>query len=241
MNTIEEVIEYYKSVGQDKHKFIYHTFNDKATIYDNSVLLNHYNMTEGFGETAFSWNWYLLIKSLPDTFKFLEIGVYKARVLSLVQLVSSIINKQATIYGVTPLGDVGDKYSKYEPTDYMKCIMKSYSDSGIDFDNTNIIKGYSQDPNIIESVSKEGPFDIVFIDGCHDYEIVCLDIKNYTNMVKPGGYLVIDDASSMLQGAYGQFLGHYDVAKAINDTLVGDSRFEHIYAVGHNRVWKRAN
>jgi len=35
--------------------------------------------------------------------------------------------------------------------------------------------------------------DIVFVDGCHHYEYVIQDIKNSLNLLKPGGFLVIDD------------------------------------------------
>jgi hypothetical protein len=58
-------------------------------------------------------------------------------------------------------------------------------------------------------------------------------------MLKVGGYLVLDDASSLLKGAYGQFLGHADVARAIQTVLDKDDRYLHVYAVGHNRMWKK--
>ena len=82
-------------------------------------------------------------------------------------------------------------------------------------------------------------YDIIFIDGCHDYENVCLDINNYSEMLKPGGYLVLDDASLFLHNAFGIFLGHPDVGKAIIDNLDNNNKFIHLYAVGHNRVWRK--
>ena len=237
MENINEVIEFYKQDITDKHKTIYDYFTDK--IINNFILLNQYNSTPGFGEIAFSWNWYLLVKDMPENFKFLEIGVYKGRILALIKLLSNIFNKNAEIYGVTPLNTATDKYSTYDDKcDYLKCIKQSYSNLNLNFNTTTIIKGFSQDESIIKKTN-ELVYDIIFIDGCHDYEVVCLDIKNYREMVKVNGYLVLDDASSLLENSYGAFLGHYDVGKAVQDVLEKDSRFIHLYAVGHNRVWKR--
>jgi hypothetical protein len=104
--------------------------------------------------------------------------VYKGRVLSVIQLLSNVFNKSAKIYGITPLENLGDKYSNYDNADYLSCIHKSFSALDLTFENTTIINGLSQHGHIIEEVREQGHYDIVFIDGCHDYEIVCLDIKN---------------------------------------------------------------
>lgn len=77
-------------------------------------------------------------------------------------------------------------------------------------------------------------YDVIFIDGCHDYKNVCLDINNYSQMLKSGGYLVMDDASIYIKDAYGAFLGNPDVGKAINDCLDNNNDFIHLYSVGHN-------
>jgi len=239
MESLTDVIEFYKKdmADLDKHKAIYETFHVNAER--NPVLDKHYSVTEGFGELAFSWSWYLLVKAMPTQFKFLEVGVYKGRVLSLVKLVSNMLNKQATIFGVTPLNTSGDKYSKYDTVDFLSEIKLSYSKSNLSFDSTQIIKGYSQDEEVLEKANANKEYDMIFIDGCHDYEVVCLDIYNYGKMLKVGGYLILDDASSLVKGAYGRFLGHHDVGTAVKDFLENDTQFVHLYAVGHNRVWKK--
>jgi len=236
MENLNEVIEFYKQQDDNKHKKIYESF--KEHVNNNSILINQFNNTHGFGEIPFSWNWYLLVKDVPENFIFLEIGVFKGRVLSLIQLLSNMFNKNVQIYGITPLNTASDKYSEYQNCDYLKCIKESYKISNLNFNNTTILHGFSQDENIIKK-AQELVYDIIFIDGCHDYDVVCLDIKNYSEMVKIGGYLVLDDASSLLENSYGVFLGHYDVGKAIHDVLEKDLRFVHLYAVGHNRVWKK--
>ena len=59
---------------------------------------------------------------MPSNFKFLEIGVYRGRVLSLIKLLSNLLNKNGQIWGITPLHDAGDKYSNYENIDYLNAI-----------------------------------------------------------------------------------------------------------------------
>jgi len=239
MDSIEEVIEFYKKDidSRIKHKSIYHLFIDNVNKYHGGILVRQFHALQGFGEPAFSWSWYLLVNALPENFRFLEIGVFKGRVLATVQLISNFLNKKCKIFGITPLDDSADKYSNYEKSDYLSDIKKSFQISGVSFDNTTIIQGYSQEPRVIDK-AKEGEFyDMVFIDGCHDYEIVCQDIENYSKMLKVGGYLILDDASSRLDGACGAFLGHDDVARAVQDILEKYEHFVHIYAIGHNRIW----
>jgi hypothetical protein len=243
MENLQEVIDFYKLDcsnlnNVNKNEIIYTTFEKNVKKFPN--IEKQFNITAGFGELSFSWSWYLLVKSMPDTFTFLEIGVYKGRILSLIQLLSNMLNKNVKIYGVTPLdGDATDKYSEYEKIDYLSAIKKSYSISNIPFTNTEIIHGYSQEESIIKKTKETSPYDMVFIDGCHDYEIVIQDINNYSEMIKPYGYLILDDASLYIENPYGSFLGHPDVGKAIQQTLDKDPRFVHLYAIGHNRIWQK--
>jgi hypothetical protein len=237
-NTLQEVIEFYKTDNPNKNKIVYTTFENN--VKNISILEKQHNDTPGFGELSFSWSWYLLVKSMPQDFTFLEIGVYKGRVLALIQLLAMLFNKNAKIYGVTPLdGEATDKYSEYQNCDYLTAIKKSYSICNQSFENSFIIKGYSQEKHTIEKAKENLPFDMIFIDGCHDYEIVVQDIKNYSEMLKVNGYLVLDDASLYITNPYGTFLGHPDVGKAIQDNIENNPQFTHLYAIGHNRVWKK--
>ena len=240
-DSIMQVADFYNHNNDSlhKHKTLYESFHKNAENFNNRILETQFNNTPGFGELAFSWNWYLIVKDMPANFKFLEIGVYKGRVLAIIQLLSLLLNKQSCIFGITPLNISSDKYSQYDNVDYFKEIKKSFHTSNLPFDNTQIIEGYSQNKDVIEKASLYKEYDVIFIDGCHDYEIVCMDIQNYSTMLKVGGYLILDDASSLLEGAYGMFLGHHDVGKATKDIIDTDSRFVHLYAVGHNRVWKK--
>jgi hypothetical protein len=239
LTSLKEASLYYQNMNEGTHKQIYDIFKHNAENYRGGILNKQFESSLGFGELPFSWHWYLLVNEMSSNFKFLEIGVYKGRVLALIQLLSNILNKNVQIWGVTPLSVDGDKYSNYDNDDYLKAIKFSFTNSSVSFENTQIIKGFSQNDDVINQAKENALYDIIFIDGCHDYEVVCLDIKNYSKMLKSGGFLVLDDASLYVPNSYGQFLGHPDVGKAIADSLDNNPEFVHLYAVGHNRAWRK--
>lgn len=240
-DTLAEVQTYYADASRtpkERHETIYTAF-ERNVQTKAPKLAKAFFETEGFGELAFQWNWHLAVQDVPTDFRFLEVGVYKGRVLATIQALADKCGKHATIVGVTPLSGVGDKYSGYEDVDYFAAIQRAFQTTEATFANTRIIQGYSQDPITLMEAAKEGPYDILFIDGCHDYDVVCQDITNYVPMLKEGGLLVLDDASLFLPSPAGRFHGHPDVAKAIADVLDPRNDLQHIYAVGHNRVWRK--
>lgn len=233
--TVTDVANYYKLGHKDRHKNIYNLF-DKAVPQH---IRDRFGRADGFGEISFCWNWKLLIDDMPDTFNFLEIGVYMGRTCGLIDILSKDAGKRSHIYGVTPLCDSGDQFSKYPNCDYVDAIKRNIDIMGADIHSFTIIKGYSNTPEVVKLVGCYAPFDIVYVDGCHEYDVVISDLKNYSNMLKIGGYIVMDDASLYVQDAFGKFLGHPDTSKATHDFLDGNSKFEHLYAIGHMRVFKK--
>jgi len=237
--TLSETEAYYKSGPDDKHKVLYETFTQNITE-KNSTVATAFEQGEGFGELAFCWQWNLLVDAMKPGFKFLEIGVYKGRTLGIVQMLANQSEKACDIFGLTPLTNAGDKYSTYTNEPYGPAITANLVKMGLKEPiNIQLIEGLSTDPPTITTAQKEGPYDIIYIDGGHDYEIVCHDIATFVPLLKPGGYLVMDDASLHLENPYGRFLGHPDVCNAIKEKIDGRSELTHIFAVGHNRVWRK--
>lgn len=242
--TIDGVIQYYEDIP-DKHTAIWLGFKRLVNAYPQ--LKNHRDWIVqndfGYGNRAFHWMWYLITQELPLEFKFLEIGVFKGQLISLMSMLNRHHRKNGQIYGITPLTNAGDKYSKHPDVDYEDHIQRIYQQFGLDASDLGIIQGFSNDPDIIETAQELGPFDVVFVDGCHDYEVVVSDITHYGNMLKVGGLMVIDDASSYLNIPKGlirmDWFGLEDVSNAARDTIEKDERFQHLFAVGHNRVWKK--
>lgn len=233
-DTLDNVATYYGREKSDRHEVIYTRF--EANVDSDTAMA--FEKADGFGELAFCWNWWLLVLAMPTEFSFLEVGVYKGRVLALVQRYATAQNKKVTLYGVSPLTNLGDKYSHYANVNYAEEIEKNFKIMNASITNTAVIRGLSTDSDVQKCAANLGPFDIVYIDGGHDYDIVCKDIDAYTPMVKKNGYLVMDDASLYLNNPFGRFLGHDDVCRAIKDKLDSRADFSHLYAVGHNRVWK---
>lgn len=227
----------------DYNEYIYSIFEKEVDAHES--LLNHCKViTEyrlAFGEKAFLYLWPLVVSQIPDGGKFLEIGVYKGSILALTQLCSKELNKSLTSYGLTPLSNVGDKYSSYENSDYDNDISFLFHKLNLEIDNTIIIPGLSTDPIVKQSAKNEGQFDAVYIDGGHDYETVLNDIQFTDEILKPGGLMIMDDASSLLNlsTSHRGFPGHPEVAYAIRDDLDSRSNYKHLFACGHNRVWKK--
>ncbi len=240
-STLDEVVAFYRDPAvpmSQKHASIYQVFG--ANVQTKLPGIHAiFQRTEGFGELPFCWHWYLAALQAPTSFRFLEVGVYKGRVLAVIQALADHLGKQAALVGVSPLSGDGDKYSGYEPVDYFAAIQRAFSNSNLSFANTQIVQGFSQDPITLMETEKHGPYDIIYIDGCHDYDVVVQDIQNYIPLLKEGGLFVMDDASLFLEAPYGQFKGHPDVAAAIRDVLDNRTDMEHLYAVGHNRVWRK--
>lgn len=221
----------------------------------------------GYGERAFHGMWGFLLKEYSWTkinpsnsvrFTFLEIGVFKGQVLSLVDLISYKVIKHSPwfdwdIYGITPLDSSGG----HVDTNYMDCIDKihrrfntAYFDELRQPRLPKLFVGLSTSPDIINKVSEKFKLpgiDILYIDGGHDFDTVTSDIKNYVPLVNPGGLLVIDDSANKLHLPAGFFLGIESVSDATDQLLMPFcenpiypfNEFEFLFNVGHNRIWRR--
>jgi hypothetical protein len=202
------------------------------------VEVGHY----GYGERAFHWLWKSLVEALPDNFKFCEIGVFQGQSLSLVQLVAKKLGKTGKFYGITPLDSTGELSHKHPEMDYMRRINEMHVNFDLKF--PTLIKGLSYDPRVQAWVKKEyAPFDLLFVDGCHDYDVAVDDIQVYGEMVKVGGYMVIDDASNDLKIPDGMIKDNWRgiemVTNAVAHTTAANKDWQFVLAVGHNKVFKR--
>lgn len=235
------------------------------------------NNKNGLGNRPFHYMWKLLVEQMPEKFNFLEIGVFKAQILSLTEILSNKLNKQPKIIGVTPY-DLFQEERKMALFPFINqkisrkvLIEELYDHFNLNFDNTIIFDGYSENVIIKNQVERCGPFDLVFIDGDHKYEIVVNDIKFYSKMLKKGGFLIMDDSSNFLElpdyyemsnedvnlvdkkidkskfkfendKAYRKvFKGCIGVSEAVRDLIECNENFLHLFACGHNRVWVKLN
>ena len=238
--TLADAETYYAKKEPERHKVVYEAFA-QAITEKNPAVARSFEQGDGFGELAFCWQWQLLVDAMKSGFKFLEIGVYKGRTLGVVQLIANQTGKTCDIFGLTPLSNIGDKYSRYSDEPYGPAISGNLVKMGLTEPiDIQIIEGLSTDSAAITRAQAQGPYDMIYIDGGHDYEVVCHDIATFVPLLKSGGYLIMDDASLQLENPFGQFLGHPDVCNAIKDKIDGRSDLTHLFAVGHNRCWRKA-
>lgn len=226
------------------HKNIWLTF--KNHVNANIELKQHRDYIvktrSGYGNRAFHWMWKLLVDQMPEQFTFLEIGVFMGQITSLIQTLATRNEKKVMIYGITPL----DNTDNHPDKNYLLEIERVYRDLKISMNNTQIIKGLSTEESVIQKAIEKTPlggYDMIFIDGGHTFSVVSSDIKNYKELVKVGGYLIMDDASNYLKIPNGllrmDWKGIPEVSEAVKQYLESDHRFTHLFAVGHNRVFQR--
>jgi len=208
-----------------------------ATNVNENELLNDHRtwVTEnafGFGERSFHWLWKIIVDEMPKEFSFLEIGVFRGQILSLIELLAKENGKTANRYGVTPL----DNSDGHWDSDYAKDIEIIHDMFDLAKDYT-IYHGLSTDNEIIEQAKSTAPYDIVYLDGGHTYEVVTSDLKHYPNMVKVGGLFIVDDSCNNMKMPWGFFQGIESVTQA---TLEWEnSKFDFQFNVVHNRIYKR--
>lgn len=74
------------------------------------------------------------------------------------------------------------------------------------------------------------PISLLWIDGCHDYEVVLQDILDFVPHVVPGGWVVFDDAVG------GYFPG---VPRAISEQMSPLPEFEHMATLRHLELFRK--
>jgi hypothetical protein len=209
-------------------------------VKNREYLLSHKQYAEHsiYGDMGFHYLWNLLVSEAPNRFKFLEIGVFKGQVTSLIGLLADYYYKDSIVVGISPFDGTGDKYSQYQQNDkYFQETIDRFNRFTSKNQNLHLIKGLSQDKDVIKRANLYGSYDIIYIDGSHDYENVVSDIDNYSPLLTIGGYLVMDDAATDREMT--AWNGHAEVGQAVRDKLGSNPNFVHCFAIGHIRLFKR--
>lgn len=237
--TLQETISTWKDT-KEVHQYINERFtvcvngDPQLKAYRDFVEGNNDTPVKifGFGERSFLWMWKLLVDEMPPSFKFLEIGVFRGQILGLIAMLTDNTARAADITGITPLDSTGGHWE----SNYEADIKQLHEIFGLR--DPNIIKGLSTEPGVIDEATRKGPYDIVYVDGGHEYSVVKQDVPNYGAMVKPGGYLVIDDCANKYDLPYGYFRGIESVSRAVDEVLPNE-QFKELFSVVHNRVFQR--
>lgn len=190
----------------------------------------------GFGEDTFHVMWFLLFTEFRIA-SFLEIGVYRGQVLSLAALLQRMTGERGQVAGISPFEPIGDSVSKYrEQIDYLADTRGNFSH--FDLPEPTLLKAFSTDKNALELI-KARPWDCIYIDGNHDYEVAKADWEACAAAVKPAGLIVLDDAGlgTAFDPPSFSTKGHPGPSRVAAE--IDRSRFEEILQVGHNRVFQK--
>jgi len=217
---------------------IYSYFNNHYESILGEVLKGHrsYFLTNrrGFGENAFHSMWHHIFREYRPR-EILEIGVYRGQTLSLFSLLSRLFKIESNVYGITPLSSGDDSVSQYDKdVDYAKDIEKNFK--YFNLPPATILKAYSTDSAAIQLIESK-KWDLIYIDGSHDYDVVKSDYEVCKRSLAPNGIIVFDDSSLYFDFYFDRsFKGHPGPSKLVKEVVLNEMDF--LVGVGHNNVFK---
>ncbi len=183
----------------------------------------------GFGEKPFHSAWQeILVYFKPKT--VLEIGVYRGQVISLWQLIATKNALDIEVHGISPLQDSGDSVSSYIQLDYESDIRKNFDKFSLK--NPKLLKSFSTDSAATRLIESR-KWDLIYIDGSHDFEVVLQDYKLAIANLSDNGIVCFDDSSLFLEFEIrGIFKGHPGPSKVLEE--FAKIEMCHFMTVGHN-------
>ena len=94
--------------------------------------------------------------------------------------------------GNNTLTSDADEVSEYEEINYYEDIKRNFEYFNLIY--PNILKALSTDKEAIDFIDSL-KWDLIYIDGSHDHEVVAEDVKNSIRNLAPNGIMVMDDSS----------------------------------------------
>jgi hypothetical protein len=194
--------------------------------------------SRGFGEDAFHAMWFKLLAEYRPR-RCLEIGVYRGQVISLWILIAEKIGFPVEVHGISPFSAAGDTVSQYlEGLDYHADVLANCA--RFSSKRPDLLRAYSTEPEAVALINMGG-WDLIYIDGSHEEEVVRADYRNCAPNLSPLGLLVFDDAS--LYTDYWPppfaFAGHPGPSRIVRDTVANEMHL--VAAVGHNNIFCGSN
>lgn len=228
-------IENYKN-RNNVYNYFDHYYNHRLPkiIKDHRKYI--INSSKGYGESAFHAMWWKIILEYKPL-NVLEIGVYRGQVISLWSVISKLLNHKINISGISPFSSFGDSVSEYlNNLDYYEDVRNTFKE--LNLEQPELVKGFSRDKKSVEYI-KSKSWDMIYIDGGHDYEDVLFDYKLCLESLNKGGLIIIDDSALYTDyepNSY-SFAGHPGPSLVARE--YADKEMKFIGAVGHNGVYQK--
>jgi len=192
----------------------------------------------GFGEDAFHTMWFLLFREFRPA-SFLEIGVYRGQTLSLAALLAREFKLNCFVQGVSPFSPAGDAVTTYRAgLDYLADTLHHFTHFGLP--PPALLKAYSTDEAAAVLIGSR-LWEVIYIDGNHDYEIAKQDWNLCAARLSPGGLMVLDDSALATKFRPPAFAtaGHPGPSQLAGE--INRPPFTEILQVGHNRVFQKSS
>lgn len=220
----------------DIYAYMHHHLHNLSPNAIKEHRLYYSKNKRGFGEDALHAMWWTLLQEFKPKL-LLEIGVYRGQIVTLWGLIAKLNNLSCEVHGISPFLSSGDQVSNYLTTiDYMKDTLES--NQYFKLPNPFFLKALSTDSNAIEYI-KSHQWDLIYIDGNHDYDIALLDYKNCRDSLAKGGLLIMDDSSlyTDFKPPAFSFAGHPGPSRIVQELAIKELHF--LGGVGHNNVFMK--
>ena len=221
-------------VRNELHAYMHHYFLHLAPV----PLREHRNYfsrnNRGFGEDAFHGMWYTILQEFKPEL-VLEIGVYRGQVVTLWGLIAKLLDFKCRVNGVSPFSPTGDQVSVYlDSLDYLQDTLSSNKKFGLE--EPYFMKAYSTDMEAVNFI-KSRKWNLIYIDGNHDYEVALADYEICRDSLADGGLLVMDDSSlyTNFQPPSFSFKGHPGPSRVVQELAMKELHF--LGGVGHNNIF----
>jgi len=197
----------------------------------------YFTQDRGFyGEDAFHTLWFLLFREFRPA-SFLEIGIYRGQSLSLAAWLARHFKLDCFVQGISPFSSAGDATGQYRSDlDYLPDTLRNFAHFSLP--PPALLKAYSTDVEAVRLIASRA-WNIIYIDGNHDYNVVRQDWDHCAQRVAPGGLIVLDDAgltSGFRPPAFAT-AGHPGPSRLAQE--INQPPFAEILQVGHNRVFQK--
>jgi hypothetical protein len=232
INGIDQLFPTRNSKYQYFHSFFWNLAPDWLVDHRKYFKKNK----RGFGEDAFHAMWYFIFKEFRPK-DVLEIGVYRGQTISLFALLSKEMDLKTEIHAISPFTAAGDDVSKYSETlDYYNDVIENFKHFELPIPFLH--KGFSTDKPMVEIIQSQ-LWDLIYIDGNHDYDVVKQDFAVCSKFLKKNGLIVLDDSSLYTDYKPSHYAtpGHPGPSKVALE--IDFNLFHEILSVGHNRVFKK--